>query len=316
MAQAAVRSRETRCAIAGLGYPGGRRRDHPLVGRGGGHGIHGVGGGRRPVRAAERQERLTRSVLRAAVGGPGGGLVGRWPRVAGDLADAHAVPDHAVAVAFPSRGLSRPAGVLPRRVRLVCIRVAGARKPRSRITARGQALAARIRRRDGAWRRPVRGTLVRTGRPVRGVQRGRVTPVAAAAQPRNAPGRGRQPVRPPAVAARGTGHRHGARGAAGLDGVRQFLGDTGVARLRRRPGARFTGDRDPGADVRAGGVRGGRRRHVFVGGVRDGWSESTAAASAARADGPFTDPDRRRLHLRPLPVVPGGTRAGDDGPTG
>ena len=205
-------------------------------------------------------------------------------------------------------------GLLARGARPVRVRVAGAGQPRSGIAWRDADLAADL---PGASPWPVRcGAVTRwcaRADPfeVYSVVASRLSPLR---RNRRRPHRDRQPVRPPAVAAGAAGHRRGAGRAAGIDGVRQLLGDAAVAQLRRRARGhrRVTATliRTAGLLVFAGGGRG----------ARSGWrrgppAASTAAAPrAARADGALADPDRHRLRVRPLPDLSGRARPADRHP--
>ena len=136
--------------------------------------------------------------------------------------------------ADPSAAPTRRPWLLARRSRPVRVRLARAGQPRPRVAWRHPHLAAGLSRGDPGRHAVVRNAVVRPRRSVRGLQRRRVTVVAAAPKPRR-PHRDRQPVRPSAVPADSAGNRRGAVGPAGFHGVRQLLGDAAVARLRRRP---------------------------------------------------------------------------------
>ena len=108
-----------------------------------------------------------------------------------------------------------------------------------------------------------------------------VTVVGAAAQPRR-PHRDRQPVRPSALPAGAAGHRRGALGAAGIDGVRQLLRTAAMAHVHRRDRG-IRSDRDADQHRRSAGLRRRGRGHVLAG--REGNRQESTANNVARLPG-------------------------------
>lgn len=147
-----------------------------------------------------------RSVLRVVVGGTGRGLISVRTAVAGYLTHAHRLPAAGdTSVAFDVARLPGSMGLPARGCGFVRLCVARAGKPEPGIAARDQDLVARLRRRDAWWCRHLRAAVVRSSGPVRGLQRCRISIVAAGAKPRYQAHRCRQPTGQLGVDAGATG---------------------------------------------------------------------------------------------------------------